>query len=157
VGTPGRLSIHGLSATPDGSSIIKNTAGSKALLSAIWPRKGKEALYRATLQVYHYQDSDWPSRLPLQFTGHRQAPLAALKFEMFIPGNALRYHYVNRVGLGATQRKRGVRQRRRTAAKIDRRANLASFVGLKAQGPWHHGHRLALHVGRASVHRACRR
>jgi hypothetical protein len=43
VGTPGRLSIHGLSATPDGGSLPKNTIGSKAHISAIWPRKGKKA------------------------------------------------------------------------------------------------------------------
>jgi hypothetical protein len=38
----GRLSIHGLSATSDGSSMIKITAGSKARLSAIWPRKAQK-------------------------------------------------------------------------------------------------------------------
>jgi hypothetical protein len=44
VGAPGRLSIHGLSATPDGGSLRKNTTSSKARLSAIWPRKAKKAL-----------------------------------------------------------------------------------------------------------------
>jgi hypothetical protein len=31
--------------TPDGSSIIKDTAGSNARLSAIWLREGKKVLY----------------------------------------------------------------------------------------------------------------
>jgi hypothetical protein len=44
VGTPGRRSIHGLSATPDDGSMIKITAGSKPCLSAIWLRKGKKVL-----------------------------------------------------------------------------------------------------------------
>jgi hypothetical protein len=107
VGTPGRRSIHGPSASPDGSSLTKNTAGSKARLSAIWLRKGNKALYRATLRVYHYQDRAFPAAV--QFTGFRHAPLAALKFETLIPGNALRYHYVNRVIFCATQRRGGLR------------------------------------------------
>jgi DNA-binding CsgD family transcriptional regulator/PAS domain-containing protein len=36
----------------------KDTGGSKARLSAIWPRKGKKCYNRATLLVYHYQNSD---------------------------------------------------------------------------------------------------
>jgi hypothetical protein len=36
--------------------MIKNTAGSKARLSAKWPRKGKKRCYnKATLWVYHYE------------------------------------------------------------------------------------------------------
>jgi hypothetical protein len=42
VGTSGRRSIHGLSATSDGGSLTKNTTGSKTRLSAIWLRKGKK-------------------------------------------------------------------------------------------------------------------
>jgi hypothetical protein len=40
----GRLSIHGLSAMPDGGSPTKNTAVSQARLSAKWLREGKKVL-----------------------------------------------------------------------------------------------------------------
>src|SRR5215469_5882776 len=50
--------IRGGPARPAGSSIIENTAGSKARASAIWGRKRKKVLYGATRLVYHYQSSD---------------------------------------------------------------------------------------------------
>jgi hypothetical protein len=151
----GRRSIHGLSATPDGSSIIKNTAGSKARLSAIWPRKSKKTLYGATPRVYHYQN--WAFPAAFQFTGFRHAALAALKFEALIPRKGL--VTIMLIGSACVQRsaKGAFRSRQRTTVKIDRRANLASLVALKAPGPWRHGHRQALRVGRVSVYRVCRR
>jgi hypothetical protein len=48
--------------------------------------------------------------------------------QTLIPGNALRYYYVNPVGLCATQRKSGIWERCGTAGKIGRSANLASLL-----------------------------
>jgi hypothetical protein len=74
----GRLSIHGLSATPDGSSKVK----------------------RFTLGL-SLDDPPWV--LPLQFTERRRARQQLN--QTLISGNALRYHYVDRVGSYATQPK----------------------------------------------------
>jgi hypothetical protein len=56
-------SIHGLSASPDGGSLPKNTTSSKPGISAIWPRKGRKVLQSTTGRVCHYLNSV-PRRRP---------------------------------------------------------------------------------------------
>src|SRR6266436_5558386 len=60
IGTPGRQLAN-----------QKNTTGSKARLSAIWPRKREKVLYGATGLVYHYQkfgpENRGGDQWPMQF------------------------------------------------------------------------------------------